>query len=105
MPPDAIDDLRTSLDNMNVEPFAVASYQRHLSEEDGVQIIAFYKTPAGQHYIASLPQITQDMQEAGAKEASQIIQTVIERHMDEIKAAREQYLQGHPDKPTVITPK
>ncbi|MGB7190582.1 MAG: DUF2059 domain-containing protein [Acidobacteriaceae bacterium] len=104
VPKDVIDDIEASLEKMDLESMAVVAYQKHLSTEDAAQVIAFYKTPAGGRIIAVLPQITQEMQAAGAKEGMRIVQQVIARHMDEIKAAAAKYKQEHSDEPKITSP-
>jgi len=36
----------------------VATYAKYFSDDDIKGMIQFYETPAGQHYIAHLPQVT-----------------------------------------------
>jgi hypothetical protein len=104
VPKDVIDDIQSSLEKMDFEPMAIESYERHVSTEDAAQIIAFYKTPAGRRFIGVMPQVTKEMQESGAKAGTQIVQEVIDRHMDEIKAAAAKYRDEHSDTPTVTGP-
>jgi hypothetical protein len=105
MPKDVMDDLEASLEKIDLEPMAVKTYQQHISTEDAVQIIAFYKTPAGRRVVDVMPMITEEMQESGAKAGMQISQEVLERHMDEIKAAAAKYQQEHSgESPTVTSP-
>ena len=105
MPKDVIDDLESSMEKIDMDSMAVKAYQQHISTEDAAQLIAFYKTPAGRRVVSVLPLITQDLQEAGARQGMLIAQEVIERHRDEIRAAAEKYQQEHPDTPTITTPK
>lgn len=104
MPADVIVELEQTLMKIDFEPMAVTAYQKHISTQDAAQIIAFYKTPAGQHLLAAMPEITREMKLTAAQEGSRIAQKVIEQHMDEIKAARKQYMQDHSGQPKVITP-
>ena len=104
VPKDVIDDLETSLEKIDLEPMAIKAYQKHISTEDAAQVIAFYKTPAGRRLIGVLPSISQELQENGARQGEQISQEVIQRHMDEIKAAAAKYRQQQPDTPTITAP-
>jgi uncharacterized protein len=104
MPKDVIAEIEHGLENINFEPMAVQAYQKHVSTEDAAKIIAFYKTPAGQRLVSVTPAITREMQLGGAQEGQQIVRQIIEKHMDEIKAAAKQYQQEHAGPPTVITP-
>jgi hypothetical protein len=51
-----------------------------------------------------LPSISQELQENGARQGEQISREVIQRHMDEIKAAAAKYRQQQPDTPTITAP-
>jgi hypothetical protein len=105
MPQDVMDDLEQQLLKIDFEPMAVAAYQKHISTEDAAQIIAFYKTPAGQRLISVMPEITREMQLSGSQEGERIAQQVIQAHMDEIRAAARQYKEEQTtEQPKVITP-
>jgi hypothetical protein len=41
-------------------------YSKHLSETDLEALVAFYKTPAAQHYVAALPEISREAMQSGA---------------------------------------
>ena len=43
----------------------VRVYAKHLSESDLESLVAFYKTPAAQHFVTALPQISQEAMQAG----------------------------------------
>ncbi len=96
LPKEVIDDLETSLENADMEPMLIAAYQKHLSTEDAVEIITFYKTPAGKRVISSMPLIVQDLQQGGGQLGEDVARQVFERHKAEIEAAEKQYRQAHP---------
>ena len=50
-----------------------AVYARHLSPDDVTSMIQFYDTPAGQHALASMPQIVAESQQIGANAAQENI--------------------------------
>lgn len=104
VPQDVITDLNNRLENFNYEPLAIEAYRKHVSTEDAARIIAFYRSAAGRRLIAVTPQIMREMQEQSAKEGERIVQEVIHQHMDEINAARKQYMQEHSGQPKIITP-
>jgi len=105
MPKDVTDELEQRLLAINFEPFALAAYQRHISTEDAAEIIAFYKTAAGQRLLSVMPRIAHEMQLSGGQEGERIAQQVIQAHMDEIRAAAKQYKEEHTtEQPQVITP-
>ncbi|HUY80902.1 MAG TPA: DUF2059 domain-containing protein [Acidobacteriaceae bacterium] len=104
MPKDVISELEHNLLSIDLEPMALKVYQEHVSSEDAVQIIAFYKTPAGQRFLAAMPAITREMQSRGAQEGEQIARQVIQTHMDEIKAAAQKYKDAHAAPPKIINP-
>jgi hypothetical protein len=103
-PKAVLDDLQSALDRIDIESIAVPAYQRHISAEDAAQIIAFYKTPAGQRLIGAMPVITQEMQEGGARLGTEMTQQVLQKHVDEIRAAALKYRQEHADTPTITAP-
>jgi hypothetical protein len=96
MPADVVEDLRRSLGTTDFEGAMVRSFQQHLSAEDAAQIIAFYKSPAGQHMIGVMPKILNDGQDAGSELGQQVMFEVIQRHKDEIDAAAKSYHAEHP---------
>jgi uncharacterized protein len=104
VPKDVLDDLETSMLKIDYEPLAVVAYQKHVSTEDAAKAIAFYKTPAGQRLVGVLPEVTREMQTGSAKLGMQVVQEVIARHMDEIKAAAAKYKQEHSDAPKITSP-
>jgi len=104
VPKDVLNDLEASLERADLEPILISAYQKRVSTEDAAQAIAFYRTPAGQRLIRALPQITQEMQAAGAKLGMQVTQDVLARHRDEIKAAAAKYREDHADTPKITEP-
>jgi len=91
IPPDVLDDFERSLSGADFEGAMVRVYQAHLSTEDAVQIIAFYKTPAGEHLLAVMPEIAKDSQVVGQRLGQQVMREVLQRHQAEIEAAKEKY--------------
>jgi hypothetical protein len=88
------DDMRESFDHFDLEAASIPAYQRYISEEDMAQILAFYKTPAGQHILEAQPFITKASQEAVKAAAGQLGQEVYLRHEKEIEAAKAKYESG-----------
>lgn len=103
IPKDVRDDLELSIMKINFEPLAIQAYQKHISTQDAAQVIAFYKTPAGQRLVGVLPEITREMQENSEKLGTQVVREVIARHMDEIKTAEAKYRTEHSDTPKITT--
>lgn len=99
MPEDVIQDFQTSLLGSDMDSLVVNAYQKRLSTEDGVAIIAFYKTPAGRHAIAATPVVMKDLQSQGARIGQTVMMEVLERHRSEIEAAQQKYEQEHPSTP------
>jgi TonB family protein len=96
MPPDVLDDFEKTLLGSDFEAMMVRTYQAHLSAEDAAEIIAFYRTSAGQHMLAAMPQIAKDSQAAGQQLGEQVMVEVLQRHRAEIEAAKEKYRMQHP---------
>jgi uncharacterized protein len=95
MPDSVIDDFRHSLEMADFDAAVIQSFQARLSTRDAVQIIAFYKSPAGQRMIGAMPAIENEWQQAGAALGQQVMMEVIQRHHAEIEAARKKYEQEH----------
>ena len=96
MPQDVLDDFERSVLGKDMQDAIVRVYQQHLSSDDAVAAIAFYKTPAGQRMLAATPVILQEMQRAGAQIGMKVMQDVMARHKMEIQAAKDKYDQEHP---------
>ncbi len=99
MPKDVSDDLETSFGKLDLETPIIAIYKQHISANDAVAIIAFYKTPAGKNMIEAMPIIMQQSQQVGLQLGRKTAQEVVERHRPEIEAAAKQYQQEHAPKP------
>lgn len=56
----------------------VPIYTKHLAEEDLDALIAFYKTPTGQRFIAKQPVITQESMEAGQRWGESLARRVLD---------------------------
>lgn len=95
MPEDVVEDLQKSLEDIDYGGMAASIYRKHLSEQDAAAIIAFDKTPAGQHLIAAMPEITQELVKAGEQAGMQATRGVFERHQAEIVAAAKKYREIH----------
>ena len=99
MPKDVSDDLEESFGKLDLETPIIAIYKQHISADDAVAIIAFYKTPAGKDMIQSMPAIMQQSQQVGLQLGRKTAQEVVERHRPEIEAAAKQYQQEHAPRP------
>ena len=96
LPADVMGDLQQSLGAVDYQGAMVQAFQQHLSTEDAAQMIAFYRSPAGRHMTAVMPQILEAGEQAGGTLGQQIMFQVIQRHKDEIDAAAASYRQQHP---------
>ena len=99
MPRDVSDDLQQSFEKLDLETPIIAIYKQHISSDDAVAIIAFYKTPAGKDLIQSMPAIMQQSQQVGLQLGRKTAQEVVERHRTEIEAAAKKYQEEHAPKP------
>ncbi len=64
--PDAFwSDFKVEFKKLDWVAIAAPIYQKHLSQEDAVKIIAFYKTEAGQHALDSSFAVYNEMSQAG----------------------------------------
>ena len=96
VPPDVKEDVRASLEKMDVDTPTIAIYQKYLSTEDAEKTIEFYKTPAGKDLLQATPTVMNEIQQAALKQGQQTFQTTMERHKTEIEAAQKTYEQQHP---------
>jgi uncharacterized protein len=80
-----------------LEESAVPIYDKHFSDEEIRGLIKFYETPLGQKAVSALPQVTNELREAGKswgeKVGHQAMQEVLAEHPDmaeALKAAKAQ---------------
>ena len=95
IPQDVRDDLKTSLDKMDVDTSTVSVYKRYLSTEDATRIIAFYSTPAGKDLLKVDPIILSQIQHSALEQGQDTVKAVIARHKTEIEAAQKTYEDQH----------
>jgi len=57
----------------------VKTYAKYLSESDLEALVAFYKTPAAQHYITALPDMSQEAMKAGADQIGPKVMEVVQK--------------------------
>ena len=84
---------------INIDELTEASipvYQKYLSHEDALALIAFYSSPTGQRFLDRMPSLVKEAGAAGAK--------VMQGHLDEIQAISKQrfqeflaYVKAHPE--------
>jgi len=64
--------LRELLGQLNITALqhdaTVKTYAKYLSESDLEALVTFYKTPAAQHYIAAVPEMSQEAMKAGSEQ-------------------------------------
>jgi hypothetical protein len=104
VPSDVIDDLDKSLQNADLEAHAAEIYPKYISTEDADKIIDFYKSPAGQHYIAAQPYMMTELQRSAVQIAQQTAKDVMARHKDEIEAAQRKFMDQQQQKAAPATP-
>jgi uncharacterized protein len=95
MPQSVLDDIRQSMSIADFDGAVIRAYQKRLSTEEAAEIIAFLRTPAGRTMVTAFPQIRDEGQQAGAELGQQVVLEVIQRHQEEIEAARKKYQQEH----------
>jgi hypothetical protein len=93
VPEDVWQDFETSFGRADFIPVFLPVYRRYLSEEDAARALDFYRTPAGQHVLAVMPPLMQDVATAAQAKGEEIAQEVFERHHDEIEAAQKKFNQ------------
>jgi hypothetical protein len=80
-------------------------YQRHLSHEDMVSILAFYRTEGGRHLVEAQPAMVAEAQAVFPAVGRKLGQEVAARHMEEIQAAKKKFDDEHaPSTPSTPAP-
>lgn len=95
VPQDVKDDVRTSMEKLDLDTPTVAIYQRYLSTDDAAKAIEFYKTPAGKNVVQATPMLMGDIQQMAGKQGQETFQAAIQRHRPEIEAAQKTYEAQH----------
>jgi hypothetical protein len=93
IPEDVWQDFETSFGKADFVSVFLPVYQKYLSQEDATKALAFYRTPTGQHVLAVMPPLMQDVGEAAQTKGDQIAQQVFERHHQEIEDAQKKFSQ------------
>ena len=85
------DDFRVTFRKTDFVEVFLPVYQKYISEEDAEKSLEFYQTPAGQHMLKAMPPMMVEVSTLGAQKGQEIARSVLDRHMDEIKAAEKKY--------------
>lgn len=67
----------------------VPIYDKHLSREDVKNLIGFYETPTGKHFVAEMPAVTQESMIAGQTWGQDIGKRVMDRLQKESSAKKD----------------
>ncbi len=67
------------------------TYAKYLSEEDAAKVIAFYRTPEGQHFVQVTPFVMSEAGKIGQQEGVRIAQQVFTTHQQELLDAKTKY--------------
>lgn len=73
------DDFLTEIDSKQFTELALPAYEKHLSHEDIKAMIAFYRTPAAQRFVAAQPQIVQQSMAAGQEWGKALGEKIMKR--------------------------
>jgi uncharacterized protein len=85
------DDFHSGLDKVDLQAALIPAYQKYFSQQDMEQILAFYRTPAGQHFASVQPLIGSVSEDTIRRVTSELGNQVATRHASEINAAKRQY--------------
>jgi uncharacterized protein len=88
------DDFHASLDKIDLQAALISAYQKYFSQQDMEQILAFYRTPAGQHFASVQPLIGSVSEDTVRKVTADLGNQVATRHASEINAAKRKYEEG-----------
>jgi hypothetical protein len=95
--------LHSTSDYMNK---VVGVYAKYFSDEDIKGMIKFYRTPAGQHYIAKIPQVTAEMAqlaESAAAEGIPHIWKELCREYPELRGKLKYCIEPDTEKKSLLT--
>lgn len=95
VPGDVLQDFENRMLGPKMQATVVQAYQAHLSASDATAAIAFYRSAAGQHFVAATPQITHDVQIGVQELAQREMLDVVKLHQAEINAAKLKYEAAH----------
>ena len=74
------DEVMTEMDAGQIIDLVVPVYQKHLTEEDVQDIIAFYETPAGKKLVRVQPVISKESFEIGQQWGQSVAKKIIEKY-------------------------
>jgi hypothetical protein len=95
IPEDVWTDVQTGINGIDYTTMMQPIYAKYLSQEDADKAIAFYRTPAGQRVLQSMPSILGDSVAASQQKGRQVGRDAIEKHRPEIEAAQKKYQEEH----------
>lgn len=84
-------DLHDSFQKVDFAQLLLPSYQKHLGKDEAEEILKFYRTPAGKHFLEVMPLVMSDISNVVRSEEQKIANAVLERHQPEIQAAQKKY--------------
>jgi len=73
------DEFLKEIDTEKFVELLIPIYERHFSNDELTQLIAFYETPLGKKMVATLPQIVAESAAAGGKYGEDVALKVIKR--------------------------
>jgi len=85
------DDMKTTLAKVDFISGVIPIYQKHISSDDMTAVLAFYRSPAGQHLLENQQAMSAESQAHFQEIGAQLGEEVAARHQDEILAAQKKY--------------
>jgi hypothetical protein len=95
IPEDVWTDVQSGINGIDYTTMMQPIYAKYLSQEDADKAIAFYRTPAGQRVLQSMPSILGESVAASQQKGRQVGRDAIEKHRPEIEAAQKKYQEEH----------
>jgi hypothetical protein len=95
IPEDVWTDVQSGINGIDYTTMMEPIYAKYLSQEDADKAIAFYRTPAGQRVLQSMPSILGESVAASQQKGRQVGRDAIEKHRPEIEAAQKKYQEEH----------
>ena len=76
VPPRVWEAIRQKFNVAELEPIVISIYERHFTEGEIRNLIAFYETPTGKKLIAKQPKIRQESMQAGQMWATKVLEQI-----------------------------
>jgi uncharacterized protein len=89
------DEMQGAFEKTDLIPVFLPAYQQHISEEEMAAVLAFYKTPAGKHFLDDQPVMASEAQRMLAQQGREIGHDIYLKYKDQIEEGKKQFEAQH----------